>query len=210
MSIKKDKIPLGVRQEFDDIDYWHKLPKNKFVTLKDGTKVSIYEYMKKFMHEAYANNFSRTEPDGNILRTEEQKKWARRNNNNTNRDALNVIKKSGKMSTLFYVEEGMIKDQDEEWELSFKNEGYEEAFEGIMKLAAEETGLSFTKRDISAILRMYFRIRKFLSLMRKDRMNNEKKCIKCMRTKSKEEFYKHATSKDGRVKKCAKCTQEEK
>lgn len=209
MSVKKDKIPLGVRQEFDDIDYWHKLPKNKFTTLPDGTKISHYEYMKKFMHEAYANNFSRTEPETNILQTEDQKKWARRNNNNTNRDALNVIKKAGKMSTLFYVEEHQIKDIDEDWEVVFKMRGYEPAFEEIMKLTADETGLPFTKKDVSAILRMYFRIRKFLQLMRKDRQNNEKKCNACNRTKPKAEFHKHNRSKDGRTKKCAACITEE-
>lgn len=207
---KKDNIPLGVRQEFDDIDYWHKLPKNKFVTLDDGTKISYYDYMKKFMHEAYANNFSRTDQDGNILKTEEQKKWARRNNNNTNRDALNVIKKSGKMATLFYVEQGMIKDQIEPWEDIFKHDGLEQAFEEIMKMAADETGLLFTKKDVSAILRMYFRIKKFLQLMRKDRRNNEKKCVKCRRTKLKTEFYRHGSTKDGRMNKCANCVREKK
>ena len=68
--MSKYNIPKGVRNEFDDVDYWHKLPKNKFVELPDGTKISVYEYMKKFMHEAYANNFSRNEPETNILQAE--------------------------------------------------------------------------------------------------------------------------------------------
>jgi hypothetical protein len=206
---KKDNLSLGVRQEFDDIDYWHKLPKNKFVTLKNGKKISIYEYMKKYMHESYANNFSRSDPESNILQTEEHKREARRNNNNTNRDALNVIKKSGKMSSLFYVEEGNINDNPEPWEDAFKYGELEQSFDQLMQMTAQETGLPFTKKDVSAILRMYFRIRKFLQLMRKDRQNNEKKCEKCNKTKLKTDFYRHGTSKDGRMKKCANCVKGE-
>lgn len=169
--MSKDNLSKGVRQEFDDVDYWHKLPKNKFVTLEDGTKISIYNYMKKFMHEGYANNFDRDNPETNILQTEEHKKWARRNNNNTNRDALLVSKKMGALSALFQIEKGTYVVDEEPWETQFKNESYEAALHGLVKQCCEEMGLNFDKKHIRLILKAYFRITKFLRMVRKDKKN---------------------------------------
>jgi hypothetical protein len=167
---KKDNIPKGVRQEFEDIDYWHKLPKNKYVTMPDGSKISVYEYMKKFMHEAYGNNFSRENPESNILQTEEQKKWARRNNNNTNRDALNVIKKAGKMTTLFQIHDKVFSDQSsEDWEKAFKSGTYEQSFKTLLTQCSKELGIVLTDAKTQSILRVYFRIKKFLKMVRHDK-----------------------------------------
>lgn len=206
---KKDNIPLGVRQEFDDIDYWHKLPKNKFVELPNGEKISVYDYMKKFMHESYANNFSRSEPESNILQTEEQKKWARRNNNNTNRDALNVIKKSGKMATLFHVEAGHKPEDEEEWEKIFKLEGYEPTFEFIVKQFLTKFNIEFNMENCRELLKFYFTVKRFLTAMRRDKNNNTKKCMSCGKRKDLSEFNKHGSSRDGLRRICKSCVSEE-
>lgn len=171
--MSKDNIPKGVRNEFDDVDYWHKLPKNKYVTLKDGTKISIYEYMKKFMHEAYANNFSRDEPETNILQTEEHKKWARRNNNNTNRDALLVSKKMGAISTLFQIEKGAYDTKLEHWETQFKLGTYEDSLHALIEQSCEDVGIEFSKLNTRVILKIYFRINKFIKMVRKDQRNKK-------------------------------------
>ncbi len=172
---KKDNIPKGVRDQFDDIDYWHKLPKNKYVTLDDGTKISEYEWMKKFMHEAYANNFSRSEPETNILQSEEHKKWARRNNNNTNRDALQVSKKMGAMKTLFEIEKGTYDKDEENWEEKFREENYEASLHSLVEESCTEVDIPFTKRNIRVILRIYFRISRFIKLVRRDQRNQKDK-----------------------------------
>ena len=170
---KKDNIPKGVRQEFDDIDYWHKIPKNKYVTLPDGTKISEYEWMKKFMHEAYANNFSRQEPETNILQSEEHKRWARRNNNNTNRDALLVAKKMGAMKTLFEIEKGTYNTIEEDWETKFKKGTYEAALHSLIEESCTEVSIPFTKLNIRVILRIYFRISRFIKMVRRDQRNKK-------------------------------------
>jgi len=170
---KKTNIPKGVRQEFDDIDYWHKLPKNKFVTLPDGTKISEYEWMKKFMHESYGNNFSRENPETNILQTEDQKKWARRNNNNTNRDALLVSKKMGAMKTLFEIEKGAYDEKEEPWEIVLKTGTYEEALHSLIEESCNDFNISFSKLNTRSILRIYFRISKFIKMVRKDQRNQK-------------------------------------
>ena len=203
---KKDNLSKGVQDEFADIDYWHKLPRNRYVTLPNGEKISEYEWMKKAMHEMYANNFSRSNPDSNILQTDEQKEWARRNNNNTNRDALNVIKKANKMSTIFHLEEEMFKDSGKEkWEDDFKTGNYGESFKSLIDFSAEELGLTYTREDTKAILRMYFRIRKFLKMLKHDRKIHVKKCKVCKTTKPVSEFRRHNSSRDGYVKKCKGC-----
>lgn len=206
--MSKNNLSKGVRNEFDDIDYWHKLSKNKFITLEDGSKISEYHYMKKFMHEAYGNNFDRKNPDSNILQTEDHKKWARRNNNNTNRDALSVIKKSGKMNTLFQLENSSFGDDREDWEKEFKLGSYEESFECLARHSAEDLGVQYSKTTIMAIIRIYLRIAKFLKLVRFDQRNQVKICTRCGHEKASTEFHKHATSRDGRMKKCKTCFKE--
>lgn len=202
---KKDNIPKGVQQEFEDVDYWHKLPKNKYVTLADGTKLSVYEYMKKFMHESYANNFDRKDNSKNILRTKEQKQWATRNNNNTNRDALNVIKKSGKIATLFHIEETQYNTEVENWEKVFKIRGYEPSAKALMEKICEELGIELTNKNMRAILKIYFRFNKFLKLVRHDLKNNKRKCISCGRVKTVDNFGKDRRSKNGLKKRCEEC-----
>lgn len=174
--MKKNNVPKGVRNEFDDIDYWHKLPKNKYVTLADGTKISYYEYMKKFMHEAYGNSFSRSEPDTNILQTEEQKKWARRNNNNTNRDALLVSKKMGALSVTYQLEKSDYESVVEPWEKTFKYQDYESTLQAILKMSSEELKINFDLETSKKILKTYFRLTKFVKLVRRDkRIKKDKK-----------------------------------
>lgn len=169
--MSKKNLPKGVRQEFDDVDYWHKLPKNKYVELANGQKISVYDYMKKFMHEAYGNNFSRENPETNILQTEEHKTWARRNNNNTNRDALQVSKKMGAITTLFQLEKGAYDEETEEWEEDFKTGTYETALHTLVRQCCEDVDIPFNKRNILKILKIYFRIKKFLKFVRKDQRN---------------------------------------
>lgn len=169
---KKDNLPRGVQLEFEDVDYWHKLDKVKKVyTLKDGTKLTEYEFMKKFMHERYGNNFSRKDPDSNIIQTEEQKKEARRNNNNTNRDALLVSRKMGALNVLFEVEGGEFKPQEEPWEKTFKAGTVNEALRALVDQCCDELEIKTTKANTRAILRVYFRIKKFVSMVRKDKKN---------------------------------------
>lgn len=171
----KDNIPKGVQEEFNDIDYWHKLPKTKYVTLKDGTKISYYDYMKKFMHEAYGNSFDRENPETNILQTEEHKKWARRNNNNTNRDALLVSKKMGALNALFQIEKKEF-TEDESWESEFKTGSYEKSLHSLIKTCCDELNITFTKAKIRGIFKIYFRISKFIKMVRKDqKLRKERK-----------------------------------
>lgn len=169
----KDNIPKGVRLEFDDVDYWHKLPKNKYVKLEDGSMISEYDYMKKFMHEYYGKGFDRQDDTKNILKTEEQKKEARRNNNNTNRDALLVSKKMGALNTLFQVEKGSFKEEVEDWENTFKTGTYDQALKHLVKDSCTEINIDFTKPNIRAILRIYFRISKFLKMVRRDKKTKD-------------------------------------
>lgn len=172
---KKDNLPLGVQLEFEDVDYWHKLDKIKKVyTLDDGTKLTEYEYMKKFMHENYGNNFSRKNPKSNILQTDEQKKAARRNNNNTNRDALLVSRKMGALNVLFQIEQTEAGREEEAWEKTFKTGTYNDALKELVGLSCEELEIDCTKQNIRVILRIYFRIKKFISMVRKDKKNERK------------------------------------
>lgn len=169
----KRNIPKGVRQEFDDVDYWHKLSKKKKITLDNGEKISEYEYMKRFMHEAYGNNFSRKNPEDNIIQTDEQKKWARRNNNNTNRDALLVAKKMGALNALFDVEENEYPNEDEHWEKVFKTGTYEDAAKELLNETCNNLQIKYTIVNARALFRFYFRIKRFLKLVREDMKTNE-------------------------------------
>lgn len=163
---------MGVRQEFDDIDYWDKLLKsNETVTLEDGTVLSAYDYMKKFMQEAYGNGFSRQQPDANILQTEDQKKWARRNNNNTNRDALNVARKTDRLTNSEFLIERGANIEPEEWETTIKVGTYDEALNHLLVITANELGYPMDQMTKRGLLRFYFRIKKFLQYVRKDKQN---------------------------------------
>lgn len=176
MSKKKGSkfnIPKGVRAEFDDVDYWHKLPKNRFVELADGTKISEYEYMKRFMHEFYGKGFDREDDTKNILQTDEQKKEARRNNNNTNRDALLVSKKMGALNTIFQIEKGAYSDTSDAWEKTFKNESYNAAIKELLTTSCDELDIEYNTRTATLLLRTYFRIKKFLKMLRKDMKTRE-------------------------------------
>jgi hypothetical protein len=169
---KKDNLPRGVQLEFEDVDYWHKLDKIKKVyTLKDGTKLTEYEYMKKFMHEFYGNNFSRKDPDSNILQEEDVKKEARRNNNNTNRDALLVSRKMGALNVLLQIEQTEVGQAVEPWEETYKTGTTNEALKQLVLQSCEELEIDYTKSNIRVILRIYFRIKKFLKMVRKDKKN---------------------------------------
>lgn len=169
---KKERIPMGVRQEFEDVDYWSKLIKSKeTVRLPDGSVIPVYNYMKKFMQESYGNGFSRKDPKKNILQTEEQKKWARRNNNNTNRDALNVARKSDRLTNSeFLLEKGHF-DELEAWEHDIKVQGYEAALDKLLDISTKELGCHQTQATKRSLLRFYFRIKKFLRYVRKDKQN---------------------------------------
>lgn len=169
---RKERIPAGVRQEFDDIDYWNDLKKSdEVITLESGDKVPVYEYMKRFMQEAYGNGFDRKQPENNILQTDDQKKWARRNNNNTNRDALLVSKKKRALSNSdFLIEKGRI-DTIEAWEETLKTGTYDEALDHLLAVTADELGYPLDGQTKKGLLRFYFRIKKFLSYIRKDKKN---------------------------------------
>lgn len=171
---KKERIPAGVRQEFDDVDYWDKLKKSdETVELENGTVVPVYEYMKRFMQEAYGNGFSRKSPEDNILQTEDQKRWARRNNNNTNRDALNVARKTSRLTTSdFLIEKGAI-EEVEAWEEKIKVGTYDEALDSLLAISGSELKICMDRQQKAAMLRFYFRIKRLLKYIRKDR-NNER------------------------------------
>lgn len=173
-SKKKSRtLTQGVRQEINDVDYWHKLPKNRYTTLPNGEKISIYDYMVKFMREAYGNEFDRENPEKNILQTSEHKSWARRNNNNTNRDALLVSKKMGALNTLYQVVAGEYGKKREKWEEVFRDSDYEEAFHEAMKQSCDEVNIEFDKIGIKSILTVYFRINRFIKLVKKDQRENK-------------------------------------
>lgn len=170
---KKNKIPKGVRLEFEDIDYWHKLPKNKYVKLPNGDRVSHYEYMKKFMHEYYGNSFSRSDPKSNILQTAEQKQEATRNNNSTNRDALLVSKKIGTLNAVFQIEKGAYDHSAEEWFNVFKEETYEKSLNTLIDTCVSELELMNSPKLQKIIFRIYFRLNKFIKLVKYDLKHNE-------------------------------------
>lgn len=174
MSIKtkKERIPRGVRLEFEDVDYWSKLKKSKETyTLKDGTVLSAYEFMKKFMRESYGNGFSVKKPVSNILQTTEQKKWAYRNNNNLKRDALLVATKSFKSTNSdFLIEMGENKVY-EDWEDTMKVDSYDEALDALFKTSISELGYLDDHSTRRGLLTFYFRLKKYLSYIRKDNKN---------------------------------------
>lgn len=173
MKTKKERIPLGVKNEFDDIDYWTTLRKSKeTVTLDNGEVISVYDYMKKFMQESYGNGFSRKDPDSNILKTNEQKSWAIRNNNNTNRDALLVAGKTNGLINLDYLLT-YNDNQDEPWEHTLKIGNYEQALDHLLSISADEIGCDLSDETKRGLLRYYFRIKKLLRYIRKDNKNEK-------------------------------------
>lgn len=171
---KKERIPMGVRQEFDDVDYWKQLKKStETVKLPNGEVISVYDYMKKFMQESYGNGFSRKEPESNILQTEDQKKWARRNNNNTNRDSFNVARKYNGLETKEYLIDRKKNDKKESWEEEFTRGSYETALQEILTMVEIDLNIKLNEPKRKALLNFYFRIKKLVSYIRKD-LKNEK------------------------------------
>lgn len=166
----KHKVPLGLQQEFDDVDYWHKLSRKKYVEMPDGTKITEYEWMKRFMHEYYGNKFDRHDDSKNIIQTEELKKEARRNHNNTHRDALLVSKKMGALNVLFEMERNDSKEE-ESWEETFKVGSYQKAIKELIQKCCEELNLDFTKLNVRKLFRVYFRLTKFVRMIRVDKRN---------------------------------------
>lgn len=206
MKSKKERIPLGVRQEFDDIDYWNKLKKSdETFTLEDGTVLSAYDYMKKFMHEAYGKGFYKAEEGQGILQTQEQKSWAIRNNNNTNRDALNVARKTNRLSNSEFLLERGAKSEPEAWEQTLKNGTYQDGLDHLLEMAASELKIELTKESKRVILKLYFRITKLMRYMRKDKKNKIKQCKTCNQAKAVQEFYRHNSTKDGYQHVCKQC-----
>jgi hypothetical protein len=127
--------------------------------------------MKQFMQEAYGNGFSRQHPEKNVLQTDDQKRWAIRNNNNTNRDALNVAKKAHTLTNSeFLLQKGYL-DQTESWETLLKLEGTDAGLEELLSLSTKEIGCGSDARTKRALLRFYLRIKKFLRYVRKDKKN---------------------------------------
>lgn len=172
--MKKNKVPKGVQQEFADIDYWHKLNRNKYVTLPDGSKLNEYEYMKRFMHEYYGKGFYDT-TRSTILQTEEQKTEARRNNNNTNRDALLVSKKMGSLSTLLSYISIEANTETNKLDEMFKNTDYETCIKTIVAEFCHDTKLEYNITNVKKLLRFYFTIKRLLTLIKRDQRNlNEK------------------------------------
>lgn len=171
----KHKAPKGVAQEFDDVDYWHKLSRTKRVPMPDGTYLTEYEYMKKFMAESYGNKFDRDNPESNILQTDEQKSWAIRNNNNTNRDALLVSKKMKTLNSLFEYQKLRYDKESEAWEKKFKTGTYEDALVAIMKQSCDEAGLDYGRANVRLLLNIYFRLNRFIKMVRKDQKIKESK-----------------------------------
>ena len=166
---KKHKVPLGLQQEFNDVDYWHKLDnRKKIYSLGDGTKLTEYEYMKRFMHEHYGNKFDRHDDSKNILKTEKQKKEARRNHNNTHRDALLVSKKMGALKTLFQVEKTQYNSETEKWEDTFKVGSYEDALKDVVQHCCDDFDIEYTNMNVRKILKTYFRLTKYVKLVRVD------------------------------------------
>ena len=171
---KKERIPAGVRQEFDDVDYWKKLKKSKETyTLDDGTKISVYDYMKKFMQESYGNGFSRKSEESNIIKTQEQKSWAIRNNNSTNRDALAVAKKMGALFGEGYVPKDVAEEQKEEWETLIKYQGYEQAVAALVKMSSRGRNINASASKKRALIRFYIRVQKMLRYVRSDKKNEK-------------------------------------
>lgn len=207
MSSKKDNISLGVQQEFEDIDYWHKLSKTKKARLKDGTlsHLTEYEWAKKFMHESYANNFDRKDNKNNILKTKEQQRWARRNNNNTNRDALNVAKKAGKFATLLQIcEEEALADQGG-WKKLFSTNNYEAAAKKLMQDTLGELELEYDSRKIKTLLRFNYKLKTLVSYIRSDIKAQKKKCSGCRKLQWKTHYYKDSRTRDGYRADCKTC-----
>lgn len=175
---KKHKIPVGVQMEFADVDYWHKLSRKKTILMEDGTRLSEYEYMKRFMHEYYGNRFDRQDDAKNILQTEDQKKEARRNNNNLNRDALMKSKKMGALNVLYQVEKTQYDEIEESWETTFKKGTYNQALKELLRVCCDDFNISYTKLNVRKLFKVYFRLTKFIKLVRVDKRtrkgNNEK------------------------------------
>lgn len=199
---KKDNLPLGVQLEFNDVDYWHKLSKTKIVP---GTKLTEYEWMRRFMHESYAHNFDREDNSKNILKKKEQKQWATRNNNVLNRDVWNLANKSGKFAQLLHISEDEADKKESAWKKKFKSGDYDAAAFELIKESCEELGIKYNLINSKLLLRFNYRLKTLLSYIRADQRAQKKKCKVCKKTKSKTEFRKTKKSKNGYESICIEC-----
>lgn len=192
--LARHRYSKGVQKEMEDIDYWSKLSPEERA------------WMEQFMYESYGNGFYNIPEDERILQTETQLKEARRNNNNTNRDALLRGNKSGRLVAADTLEFKLTSPEDgEEWEDIYKYGGYESAVQYLAEMAAEELGIEFDPNDAKILCNFYFRMRKLTRMIKKDRSIKFKTCEICKEKKPLVQFKSDKRTIDGKRKHCDTC-----
>lgn len=173
---KKDNVPKGVERELKDVDYWRKLSKKPSIPMPDGSLVSQYDWMNKFMKEYYGNDFYNAPKGQQILTTKEQQKDAIRNNNNLKRDAFLVSGKAGMLYFTPNIERVNIDEIKEPWEKEFVYGDTSVAQDKLFRQSCEDLNIEFTETNIIRLIMIFKRIKKYLRLVRRDqRTQNEQK-----------------------------------
>ena len=192
--LSRHRYSKGVQQEMEDVDYWSKLnPEER-------------AWMEQFMYESYGNGFYNIPKDERILQTDEQLKEARRNNNNTNRDALLRGTKAGQLVPSDTIEFKMgSPEEDSDWEDIYKYGGYEAAVHYLAEMTAGELGIIFDPKDAKILCNFYFRMRKLTRMIKKDRSIKFKLCNVCNENKPRAQFRPDRRTIDGKRKHCDTC-----
>lgn len=157
--LDKHRYSKGVQNEMDDIDYWDKLDSENS------------DFLKQFMYENYGNGFYQIPEDERILQTEEQLKEARRNNNNTNRDALLRAIKTGKISSADLLDYKLTQEEIDDWEDIYKYNDFEAAVFYLMEMTADELDMEFDEHVGKILCHYYLRMKKLIKLAARDRLN---------------------------------------
>jgi hypothetical protein len=163
---KKDRVPKGVEMEMKDVDYWRKLSKKPSIPMPDGSTISEYDYMNKFMKEYYGGGF--TKNNAEILQTEDQMKEARRNNHNLERDAFIAAKKNNFIKPLNGTEL-FSKEVKEPWERLFVTGTDEQAKDALLSQSCFELGIEYNEYNVKNIYKTFKRIKKLIQLIKRDR-----------------------------------------
>lgn len=191
--LKKHRYSKGVQNEIDDLDYLDKLPQKE------------REWMEQFMYENYGNGSYHIEPDKRILKTEEQLKDARRNNNNTNRDALAYIKKTGMALNADDIMYKLHNEEEHDWQSVYKQFGFNETVFFLCEDAATELGLTANMKMARILCKFYVRMKKLRLMLKKDGELTPKRCEECNISRPKVHFADDLRTTNGKAKVCLVC-----
>lgn len=172
MTKKKGGPSRNVKAEILDIDYWSKLGTNPSIKLSNGELISEKEYLIQFMRESYGG-LSRKRRK--ILQTEEQHKWATRNMNALNRDALNVAR--AKDQLVDTIKSGhadyLTGETPESWVQAYKTRGAKVAVLVMIKEWCQENNIKYSFSRAIALIQFYYSFKKLLKFIGKSDIINK-------------------------------------